>query len=174
MKTTRLLTLAIVSLSVLLSSAQSHAAAVITGSSGLKKQFYNLEWCSPHHTRLDANWSGSCRTGSFQNIGGVAKIVYDGKDYPTGNVAPNLSGLVATRTQSTINDVTQLVSFFNANTSGAFHMEGEGVITLRVFMTDHADNTSFYKITYKIDKTAPQLSFEENSITEASSFTHYE
>ena len=51
-------------------------------------------------------------------------------------------------------------------------------MTIRTYITDYADNTTFYKVMYKIDKTAPQLAFDPVSITEAGgypgNFTHYE
>lgn len=41
-------------------------------------------------------------------------------------------------------------------------------------MKDYADNVSFFTVRYKIDKTAPQLTFDPVSMTESNATTHYE
>ena len=55
-------------LSLFVWTSMTHAIAVIDMSSGIKNQFYSLEWCSPHYARLKDNWASSCRTGYFQNV----------------------------------------------------------------------------------------------------------
>ena len=103
-------------------------------SSGIKSQFYSLEWCSPHASRLVGTNANTpvCRTGVFQNVGGVAKITYNGASFPAGNVATQMdvSALIpATRTSLTAGSATPaLVSFFSGITNGAFSLEGEGVL----------------------------------------------
>lgn len=100
----------------------------------------------------------------------MATIKYNGIDFPSGNAIPS-NLLTGTRTNETITGNPPLVSFFSNATAGAFSIEGEGVLTLRAFMVDYADNTSFYKIIYKVDKTGPQLTFTD--ITENTDYTHY-
>lgn len=85
----------------------------------------------------------------------------------------NIATLIpATRTDLTTSAATPaLVSFFSGITGGAFSLEGEGVLSIRVFMVDYAENKSLYNVVYKIDKTGPQLSFKD--ITESTDYTHY-
>lgn len=160
---------------MMLGASIASAAAVIPLSSGIKNQFYNLEWCSPHASRLKGNSTNpaTCRSGEFRSVAGVATISYDGTSFPAGGVAAqtNLATLMVTRTSQTINGTPPLVDFFAGITGGAFSLEGEGVLTLRVFMVDHAENTSFYRVMYKIDKTGPQLTFTD--ITENTDYTYY-
>lgn len=148
------------------------AAAVIPLSSGIEHQFYSVDWCSPHWNQLQNAWSSACRTGYFQNVGGVAKIVYDGKDYPVGNVqASTAIPSAQTSTADTIANVTKVIDLFSEVTGGAFAMEGEGVIRINVVLIDYAENASRYNITYKIDKTAPQLAL--NSLAGGNAYTYY-
>lgn len=44
-------------------------AAVVPLSSGIKNQFYSIEWCSPHYGRLDGAPATPCRAGQFQVVG---------------------------------------------------------------------------------------------------------
>lgn len=44
-------------------------------------------------------------------------------------------------------------------------------MTIRAYITDYADNTSFYKVSYKVDKTAPQLSL--TNMNENTDYTYY-
>lgn len=63
---------AVIALSIyLLGVSAVSAAAVIPLSSGIKDQFYSIEWCSPHIARLVGATAGTpvCRTGLFQNVG---------------------------------------------------------------------------------------------------------
>lgn len=174
MKTKIFNTIIALSLSVLGASVVS-AAAMIPLSSGIKSQFYSIEWCSPHMTRLVGSPTVTCRNGQFQNVSGVAKVAYNGTNFPAGNVGAQTSVaalIPTTRTAATTSAATPaLVDFFSGITGGAFALEGEGVLTLRVFMQDYADNTSFYRVVYKIDKTGPQLSFTD--ITENTDYTYY-
>ncbi len=153
------------------------SAGVEPLSSGIKSQFYSLEWCSPHASRLVGTNANTpvCRTGVFQSVGGVAKITYNGASFPAGNVPTQMdvAALIpTTRTSLTAPSATPaLVSFFSGITNGAFSLEGEGVLWIRVFMVDYADNKSLYQVRYKIDKTGPQLSFKD--ITESSDYAHY-
>ena len=45
------------------------------------------------------------------------------------------------------------------------------MIRMKVFLSDYGDNTSYYAFTYKIDKTAPELTL--SSITEDTDYTYY-
>ena len=66
------------------------------------------------------------------------------------------------------------VPFFSGVTNSTFALQGEGVITIRMYIVDKADNASFYKVVYKIDKTAPQLALPNSgAITELTDYTHY-
>ena len=127
MKIKNLLLINTVCIGIYLSIYSVFAAAVLPMSSGVKNQFYSLEWCSPHYSRLQANWASSCRTGFFQNVGGIAKVVYNGKDFPAGNVIPNVNtaSLTTTRTPQTLASLSAYVNFFATVTGGAFAIEGE-------------------------------------------------
>ncbi len=180
MKTNSILLATLVFAWTLLPLSTTHAAAVEPLSSGIKQQAYTLEWCSPHHERL-ANgtwWTTICKMGSFQDVSGVATVQYNGTTYANGNVGALASGFGITRTSQSGASMTDLVGFFNVATSGAFALEWEWVLTIRTYMTDYADNTSFYKMVYKIDKTAPDLTFRSRivgpSITEGSPNAYYE
>lgn len=61
----------IVALSIALLGASSAFAdaAVVPLSSGIKNQFYSIEWCSPHYGRLDGAPATPCRAGQFQVVG---------------------------------------------------------------------------------------------------------
>jgi hypothetical protein len=65
------------------------------------------------------------------------------------------------------------VSFFTTITNGAFALEGEGVLSIRVFMMDFAQNESYFVVRYKIDKTGPQLVFKDITEINDSDTTHY-
>jgi hypothetical protein len=54
-------------------------------------------------------------------------------------------------------------------------MEWEWVLTIKMYMTDYADNTSYATLRYKIDKTAPQLYINNNSdwMSESSDYVYY-
>lgn len=102
----------------------------------------------------------------------MAKVAYDGQDFPSGNIPANTNlPSSLTSTDQSLSSVAALVNFFGNATGGAFALEGEGVLTIRAYITDYADNTSFYKLTYKIDKTAPQISF--SNISENTDYTYY-
>lgn len=103
------------------------AAAVEPMSSGIKNQFYSLEWCSPHYKDLQSSWSSSCRIGFFQNVGGVAKVVYNGQDFPTGNIPAEIdpTKLNGTQTSQVLSALTAYTNFFTNTTGGAFAIEGE-------------------------------------------------
>lgn len=64
-----------------------------------------------------------------------------------------------------------MIDLFSGVTGGAFAMEGEGVIRISVVLIDYAENASRYNITYKIDKTAPQLTL--NGFTTSNQYTYY-
>lgn len=158
-----------------------HATAVLPMSSGVKALYYSLEWCSPQYSRLGTGISGfpqPCMLGKFQSVGGVAKVEYNGKTYLAGNVDPTSLGLPGnTRTSTPISstesatNMNTLMSFLNSSTNGDFAIEGEGVLTIRAFLSDYADNISYFLVRYKIDKTAPQLSFKD--ITASPNYTYY-
>lgn len=119
MKTKIFNTIIALSLSVLGASVVS-AAAMIPLSSGIKSQFYSIEWCSPHMTRLVGSPTATCRNGQFQNVSGVAKIVYNGTNFPAGNVGAQTSVaalIPTTRTAAVTSAATPaLVDFFSGIT----------------------------------------------------------
>lgn len=45
------------------------------------------------------------------------------------------------------------------------------MLTIRVFLTDFSDNSSYTTVRYKVDKTAPQLVL--NSLSESTDYTYY-
>ncbi len=160
----------------LLGVSEVSAKAAVDMSSGIRDQVYLLEWCSPHSTELSpAGVKPICRTGSFKLVAGVATVVYDGTSYPSGDVTVEnrASALVPTTQTSLTTSASNipLVSLFSNVTNGAFSLEGEGVLTIRVYLMDYADNVSFFQVRYKIDKTGPQLTFKD--ITENNDTTYY-
>ncbi len=161
----------------------AHAAAVVPLSSGVKWQAYSLEWCSPRRneagTEFKEKWGRDCELGTFhKGADGDGVVKYNGVDYRTGNAGAetSLSALAGTRTDKTTDSaVSTLVSLLSGVTGGKFKIEGEGVLTVRVFITDYADNTSYFKVTYKIDRTAPQLALPNTAaISESTAYTHYD
>ena len=47
------------------------------------------------------------------------------------------------------------------------------MIKIRIWLIDNAENSSFYTVTYKIDKTAPQLALAPTAFTENTDYTYY-
>jgi hypothetical protein len=160
MKTNSILLATLVFAWTLFSLSTTHAAAVVPLSSGVKTLSYSLEWCSPHYKEFVPAWPDECRLGYFEIDSGIAKVTYNGTSFPTGNVSlQTMATLLTTRTPQTIGSLTNYVNFFTWVTNGAFAIEWEGVLTIRTLITDYAGNTSNYKVSYKVDKTAPELAF---------------
>ncbi|HRI36660.1 MAG TPA: hypothetical protein PK765_06465 [bacterium] len=163
-------------------ASSASAAAVVPASSGIKKQFYYVEWCATHHTEV-SNPSSVCRTGYFtKNItpdrgAGEVGVRQDGLGFTNpgaqaASVNTDVSSGNSGRTGNALNGNPTGIPFFLSNNSQGFTLKGEGIYTIHLYSQDYAGNTSHNWVRYKVDKTAPD--FWVSGISESSDLTYVE
>jgi hypothetical protein len=161
-------------------SSVASAAAVVPASSGIKTQFYYVEWCATHYNEV-INPSGVCRTGYFvRNIqadrgAGEVGVRQDGLGFTnpgsqTATVNTSIAGGSSGRTGNSINNNPSGIPFFLSNNAQGFTLKGEGIYTIHLYSQDYAGNTSHSWVRYKVDKTAPN--FEILGLSENSDYAH--
>ena len=92
---------------------------------------YVLEWCTPHKIELDGTPTWKCIQTYFTNFSWKALFPIDWWDWS--------------------NLMTSIVD------NAEFEIKGEGVLYIKSFAKDYADNISEKQFIYKIDKTAPRF-----------------
>lgn len=148
-------------------------------SSWIRWAFYNIEWCSPRRTELGW-WNETCKEWYFQinSSNSNVHISWDGQDFTADRNSLLYRSFDQISTQlkknlSQLKDPANIKYFEKIFKDGlGISLEWEWVIRMLIYVIDYADNVSQHELIYKIDKTAPKLTWKD--ITENSDFIYYD
>lgn len=146
-------------------------------SSGIRWSFYAIEWCSPRYREISGWWNNACKRWYFQIHDKVAKIHWNGQ-----NFSYNQDSLLYPAFRQAETQMRMDIAWVQKNPSNlalqsifrdvmGLEMWWEWAFRIFAYTIDYADNIGKYELYYKIDKTAPSLTWW--GITENSDYVYY-